>query len=107
MYYSATRIPGCLTFLLVALSLFMARNLSRKVRREIKARKVLEHQQALVGKLPVREFTLTELASGDKVFPETVYMAPEQPIADGWPRDSQTAIVMKSLELHGAEFARL
>lgn len=84
----------------------MARNLSAKKRREIKSRKLLDHHVGLTG-VPVRELTLTELSDGERVFPETVYLAPLEPLAQGYPALSQTAVVMRHLELWGAEGARL
>lgn len=85
----------------------MARNLSAKKRREVKARKLLSHQQQLDGRLPVYEFKLIANPSGELVNEPTVYQAPLEPIAEGYLKDSQTARVMQHLELWGAEGARL
>lgn len=80
---------------------------NRFKRRELKSRKVLPHQISIIGKHPVRELVLRSHSGGDLVNPQLVYCAPRQPLADGWPKDSQTAIAMQALEMYGGEFARL
>lgn len=85
----------------------MARNLNAKKRREIKRRKVMPHQQSIDGKFPVYAFTL-KLHTGDNLLnPVSVYMAPAEPLVQGFNKHSQTAIVMQALERYGAENARL
>jgi hypothetical protein len=85
------------------------RKRTRAQRSESKARRVLPHQIQLDkdGNLPVHEFILTEHFDDDVLYPTQVYMAPLEPITEGFNRHSQTAIVMQALELHGAESARL
>jgi hypothetical protein len=90
----------------------MARNLNAKKRREIKSRKieksyVMEHQAHLPAGFYVRVLTLEEHFNDDTVFPVEVYKAPQQPIVEGYSRNSQTAVVMLALEKYGAENARL
>jgi hypothetical protein len=87
--------------------LYMARNLSAKKRREIKSRKVLQHQQGIDGLLPVHELTLESHFDDGALNPILVYTAPIQALVKGYGHYSQTAKVMKALELYGAENARL
>jgi hypothetical protein len=85
----------------------MARNLSSKKRREIKDRKILSHQIEIEGIEPVYELTLSQHLLDGAVYPVSVYKAMREPIVEGYPRDSQTAVVMRMLESYGSEFARL
>jgi hypothetical protein len=85
------------------------RKRTRAQRTESKRRKVLQHQQQLDkdGRLPVYAMTLETHFDDGVLFPTQVYKAPLQPITDGYPRNSQTAVVMLALEKYGAENARL
>lgn len=83
------------------------RKRTRAQRTESKLRRVPEHQKELDGKFPVYEQHLESHLNDDATFPTQVYMAPIQPLAAGYDRHSQTAIVMQALERFGAENARL
>ena len=80
---------------------FQRRNQARILDRKIPA-----HQKAIVGKAPVRERELIE-CGGDTVRKQILECAAIQPIVLGFPKDSQTAIVMAALKKYGAENARL
>lgn len=77
-------------------------------RTESKRRKVLHHQQQLEkAGLPVYAYTLETHFDDGVLFPTQVYKAPLESIVEGFPRNSQTAVVMLALEKYGAENARL
>jgi hypothetical protein len=83
------------------------RKRTRAQRTESKLRRILEHQRCIEGIEPVYELKLEEHLMDDALYPVSVYMAKPEPIIQGYPRDSQTAIAMQYLESWGAENARL
>lgn len=79
----------------------------RRQAARIVARKYLPHQKKLVGKHPVFEREILEYSDGETVHKLMYECAALEPIVPGYPRNSQTKVVMNALELHGAENARL
>lgn len=97
----------------IAQLIYQSRFLSMATRKRTSAqrsaakRRILEHQKDIDGKLPVHEMTLKTHFNDGALFPTQVYVAPLQPLVEGHKRHSQTAVVMRCLELFGAEYARL